>query len=214
VAGNRARIFDEFEQVQGPLQTTAKGTGLGLPVSRRLAALLGGELDVQSQPGVGSTFTLSIPLANPDAEPETRISPADDGQPVPLAEQAGHNTALLIDDDEVERYVAAHILRSLGLLVTEAQDGTSGLRSACEQPPDVIVLDLRMPGIDGFGVLEELQGDPATAGIPVIIQTAKPITALERKRLHLAAAVLDKRDSSQGELKAVLEHLLEDPPRV
>ena len=210
---NRARIFDEFEQVQGPLQTAAKGTGLGLPVSRRLAALLGGELDVQSQPGVGSTFTLSIPLANPDTEPETRISPAD--EPVPLAERAaGHNTALVIDDDEIERYVAAHILRSLGLLVTEAQDGTSGLRLAREQPPDVIVLDLRMPGIDGFGVLEELHGDPSTAGIPVIIQTAKPITALDRKRLHFAAAVLDKRDSSQGELKAVLKHLLENPPRV
>ena len=212
---NHARIFDEFEQVQGPLQTAAKGTGLGLPVSRRLAALLGGELDVESQPGVGSTFTLSIPLANPDTEPETRISPAEHGQPVPLAERAArHNTALVIDDDEIERYVAAHILRSLGLLVTEAQDGTSGLRSAREQPPDVIVLDLRMPGIDGFGVLKELQGDPATAGIPVIIQTAKPITALDRNRLHLAAAVLDKRDSSQGELKAVLKHLLEDPPRV
>jgi len=172
---DRARIFDEFEQIDGPLQTTTKGTGLGLAVSRRLAALLGGELDVDSRPGAGSIFTLSIPLACTDSEEKARVSAAAVGPPALLAQgAAAEKAALVIDDDEPARYVAAHILKSLGFRVIEAEDGTSGLRCAREQPPDVIVLDLRMPGLDGFVVLQELQSEPTTADTPVVIQTAKP----------------------------------------
>ena len=137
-----ARIFDEFEQVEGRLQTATKGTGLGLAVSRRLAALLGGELEVDSRPGAGSTFTLSLPLAHTHPADKARVSADGVGQPAPLAHETSPlKSALVIDDDEPARYLAAHILRSLGFHVVEADDGTSGLRYAREQPPDVIVLD-------------------------------------------------------------------------
>ena len=203
-----ARIFEEFEQVEGPLQTATKGTGLGLAVSRRLAALLGGELEVDSRPGAGSTFTLSLPLAHTDPADKARFSADGAGQPASLEhETATLKSALVIDDDEPARYLAAHILRSLGFRVVEANDGTSGLRYAREQPPDVIVLDLRMPGLDGFAVLEELRSEPATAETPVVINTAKPLTPRDRTRLKSAAAILDKRGSSHGELAAILQRL-------
>ena len=212
---DRARIFDEFEQIDGPLQTATKGTGLGLAVSRRLAALLGGELDVDSRPGAGSTFTLSIPLAYTNRDDKPKVSPAAVEPPAPLAQgAAAEKAALVIDDDEPARYLAAHILKSLGFRVIEAADGTSGLRCAREQPPDVIVLDLRMPGLDGFGVLQELQNEPTTASTPVVIQTAKPLTPRDRKRLESAAAILDKRDSSRSQLAAVVQRLAADPTRV
>ena len=205
---DRERIFEEFEQVQGPWQAAGRGTGLGLAVSQRLAAVLGGAISVTSEPGVGSTFALSIPVQYSDAKSPARLASRGDGSPMPGVQAGGGKAAIVIDDDEMARYLAVHALLSLGFRVTEAVDGEAGLRSVREQQPDLIVLDLRMPGIDGFDVLEALKRAPDTAEIPVVVQTGMNLSRNERERLTPAVTVLDKRADGSERLTAVVKQLL------
>jgi signal transduction histidine kinase/CheY-like chemotaxis protein len=209
---DQERIFEEFEQVQGPLQAGVRGTGLGLAVSQHLAAVLGGAISVDSTPGVGSTFKLSIPVQYSDAKSPARLSTRSDGSPIPGVQAGGRKAAIVIDDDEMSRYLAVHALLSLGLRVTEAGDGETGLRAVREEPPDLIVLDLRMPGIDGFDVLEELKHTPDTAAIPVVVQTGMTLSRHERARLTPAVTVLDKRADGSERLTAVVKQLLSGAP--
>jgi signal transduction histidine kinase/ActR/RegA family two-component response regulator len=205
---NRARIFEEFEQVEGPLQSQTRGTGLGLAVSQRLAAVLGGVLSLESALGEGSTFRLTIPVAYSGAGAPPMATDAIDGDSVPGAHAGGGKTAIVIDDDEMARYLAVHALLSLGFRVTEAGDGAAGLRSVQDHAPDLIVLDLKMPGVDGFDVLETLKREPDTATIPIVVQTGMPLSASERERLQPAVAVLDKRAEGSDQLSAVIKELL------
>jgi CheY-like chemotaxis protein/anti-sigma regulatory factor (Ser/Thr protein kinase) len=205
---DRERIFEEFEQVEGPLQAGIRGTGLGLAVSQRLAAVLGGAISLDSEPGAGSTFTLSLPLQYSDAP--SPVAPPDgaDGSSMPSVQAGGGKAAIVIDDDEMARYLAVHALVSLGFRVTEAADGRAGLHSVREQQPDLIVLDLRMPGLDGFDALDELKNAPETAAIPVVVQTGMNLSPAERDRLAPAVAILDKRADGSEQLTAVVKQLL------
>jgi CheY-like chemotaxis protein len=205
---DRERIFEEFEQVQGPLQVSSRGTGLGLAVSQRLAAVLGGAINVESEAGVGSTFTLWIPVRYAEATAAPPLAVDVDGARMPSVPTGGGKVAIVIDDDEMARYLAAHALLSLGFRVTEAGDGDSGLRSVREQRPDLIVLDLRMPGTDGFDVLDQLKHTPETAAIPVVVQTGMTLSPGERDRLTRATAVLDKRADGSEQLSAAVKRLL------
>jgi CheY-like chemotaxis protein len=198
-------IFDEFIQIENPLQSAARGAGLGLAVCQRLTAVLGGRLEVKSELDAGSAFTLEIPLVY--AEPSdagvdgTGTSMrSDDGD-------AAGRSALIIDDDEVARYLTGRTLRDCGYDVAEAPDGMTGLEAARERRPTLIVLDLKMPELDGFIVLQELKMDFRTADIPVVIQTAKAVTAQERGLLSAAVAIVDKREASRGTLATVIETL-------
>jgi signal transduction histidine kinase/CheY-like chemotaxis protein len=200
---DRTQIFDEFVQIESALQASVRGTGLGLAVCRRLATLLGGTLEVESEPGLGSTFTLEIPVVY---SPASEAKDFDDTPALtPQTEQM--QSALVIDDDEAARYLAARTLRSLGYEVSEASDGINGLDVARERRPNLIVLDLKMPELDGFVVLQELKLDFRTAEIPVVIQTAKPVTPRERRLLSEAVAILDKREVGRGALVRVVESL-------
>lgn len=177
---NLELVFQEFSQIASPLQGRAKGTGLGLPLSRRLAELLGGTLNVDSTPGNGSTFTLTIPR---------RFG----APPLPESEPKSCRDILLIDDEETSRYVVRQMLAATaGLRWREAATGAEGLRLALEARPDLVILDLRLPDMDGFMVLEELRRQDATVGVPVIVCTASVLTAVERAHLEQASAVLSK----------------------
>jgi signal transduction histidine kinase/ActR/RegA family two-component response regulator len=189
-------VFQEFSQVANRLQVRIKGTGLGLPLSRRLAELLGGTLALRSAPGEGSVFTLSIPVRSPPAAAAL----------VPQPEQA--RDVLIIDDEETPRYVLRQMLSGWRpLTIREAETGVEGLRLARAAAPDAVLLDLRLPDIDGFAVMDRLQADAATAGIPIIVCTSSVLTGTERSRLARARAILSKaaltRDAVQHALAAV-----------
>jgi len=184
------RIFDEFVQVRNPLQAKHKGSGLGLPLSRKLAGLLGGLIAVDSTPGVGSIFTLDIPVVLPDAE-------GDAGRDA----GTGRTKILIVDDEEPTRYVLRQGLAAEpNWAILEAADGTEGLRLAQAETPDFIVLDLNMPGLDGFEVFRTLKGDPATRDIPILVVTSALLTADVLKRLEGAIAVLPKSNLSRSVL--------------
>ncbi len=150
------RIFDEFVQIDRSDLLRPEGTGLGLPISRRLAALLGGRIVARSEVGIGSSFVLELPqrAAGPLAE-----------QPQPDTDTC---TVLVVDDDAHARGIVSRILAAKGYRAIEAADGEQGLAAVAKYHPDCVLLDLVMPRLDGWAVLERLRDDPATADIPVI----------------------------------------------
>jgi len=176
------RIFEEFVQVEGPHQHGVKGTGLGLPLSRRLAELLGGSLTVESQPGQGSTFhaVVARDYNRASAKRATQDALAEAAQ---QSEAPASRPLLMVDDDEVARYLLQRLLSDMGLAFREAANGPEGLRLANEVHPAAIVLDINLPGMNGFEVLEALRKDPATRAIPVVIHTGGSLTEQERLRL-------------------------------
>jgi signal transduction histidine kinase/CheY-like chemotaxis protein len=304
------RIFQEWEQVEGKHQKAAKGTGLGLPLSRKLAQLIGGDVYVRSQVGIGSTFFVSVPLSYtgateavyvPDVKRELdasklpvlvvednrealfiyekylkgtafQVVPAQDlkearkaleeFRPVavvldvllqgehswqllqdlkqnPLTKDIpvfvvtvveneakalalgatafhakpidrawllaqlqttlvrDHGQILIIDDDEISRYLLKGVLGTGGYRLLEARGGNEGLRLAKETKPDLIILDLSMPDLSGFEVLDLLKRDPETLQIPVVIYTSQRLESGERERLQAAADIVPKETQSR-----------------
>jgi signal transduction histidine kinase/CheY-like chemotaxis protein len=304
------RIFQEWEQVEGKLQKTAKGTGLGLPLSRKLAQLVGGDVYVRSQVGLGSTFSAAIPIRYagateavyvPDVKRELdasklpvlvvednrealfiyekylkgtvfQVVPAQDlkearkaleefkpvaivldvllqgehswqllhdlkqnpatsdipvfvvtvveneakalalgansfhAKPIDRAWLLAqlettlvrdHGQILLIDDDEISRYLLKSILGTGVYRLAEARGGVEGLRLAKEIKPRLIILDLSMPDLSGYEVLDQLKTDPETQPIPVVIYTSQRLESVERERLHAAADIVPKETQSR-----------------
>jgi signal transduction histidine kinase len=337
-----AHAFDEFFQADDALTRRRGGSGLGLAISRRLARAMNGEIEVTSRPGEGSTFVLTLPMAEPDSarraedvarhdarmamhtaapdraarptvsvaafgddaaalatltkhvEPAVRLVwtteasdlaalvvreraslvildvssrngaawraahalselPADqapailllptlvatsDGRvpsgvdlgwvslvPKPftaaqltraVSTAAGHEETLpeedrpqldvvVIDDDEDSRRVATKFLSERGMRVHECADGETGLTEMRVRPPDVVVLDLMMPVLDGFGVLAAMRADALLAGIPVVVLTAKTLTEAERQFLaRTAVRVLQKGEHRLADIAALV----------
>jgi len=307
---DQERIFQEWTQVEGKLQKNVKGSGLGLPLSKKFAQLLGGDVYVKSKPGIGSTFYAAIPIHfkgetdvvyvpevrreldahrlpvlvvedNKEAlfiyekylkatrfqvvpainlkearealsafRPtaivldvllqgehswellqELKQTPSTANIPVfvvtvvdnrdkalalgadgfhskpverawlvqqleSVARRSSVRQLLVIDDDEVSRYLVKTVLGRADFEVAEANGGHEGLRLAGEAKPDLVILDLAMPDLSGFEVLNQLKQNPRTAAIPVIIHTSKALNASEREQLREATAILSKENRS------------------
>jgi signal transduction histidine kinase/CheY-like chemotaxis protein len=193
-------IFQEFSQIQHSLQGRSKGTGLGLPLSRKLAELLGGTLEVSSESGAGSTFILTLPAnipAHAGAHPDIVEHP-----------DRGHAAILVVDDEETSRYVCRHMFRGSPYRIIES-DALEAAERARFERPELIVLDLMMPGRTGFEVLDELKGDPTTREIPVVIHTSKTISSADDARLagrHIG--VLAKSGINRKEVFEVIRQVL------
>ncbi len=181
---NLNRVFEEFGQIDNPLQGRIKGTGLGLPLTRKLAQLLGGSVSVQSEPGVGSTFSVELPRKLPRAgSHESGVSDfLVQESPVGATERAGIELALIVDDRERDRYLMKGTLAALGEFdIIEAERGEEALLLARSQHPNVIFLDLILPDMSGFEILEVLKADEKTRDIPVIIHTSEILDDEKRR---------------------------------
>jgi PAS domain S-box-containing protein len=162
-----ARLFEAFAQAESSTASRYGGTGLGLAISRRFCEMLGGTLTVTSEAGVGSVFTVRLPVVTtPAAEPAT-----DAGGVAATEARETAGTVLVVDDDPAARSLIGRILGRDGFRVVEAEDGATGLRMARDLRPDVITLDILMPGLDGWDVLAALKADTLLASIPVVVVT-------------------------------------------
>jgi signal transduction histidine kinase/CheY-like chemotaxis protein len=161
-------IFEEFRQVDSSTTRRYSGTGLGLSISRRLARVMGGDITVQSSIGVGSTFTLTLPLQDEATLPATPAG-AVPSQEAPAAQPEADRVVLAIDDDPDVIYLLSENLTEAGYRVVGALSGEEGLRKARELRPCAITLDILMPHKDGWQILYELKADPVTQDIPIIV---------------------------------------------
>ena len=318
-------IFEEFGQVSHPMQSRLKGTGLGLPLSKRLAELLGGAIKVQSAPGQGSVFSVTLPRIYRAAEiveateEEWAVDPSrvpvlvvDDDladsfamqrllsstgyQPivartVAAAKRAlGHvqpaavlldvvlagdeswrlilglrqgettgnipivvtsstgeerkalhlgadaylrkpidhprlldtldrltgnrstTRVLLVDDEEVTRYLVRQLLPRGVYDVREAKSGTEGLAQLLNEPPDVVLLDLKMPEMTGFELLDRISDEASLYAVPAIVLTSAILTLDERQRLRRAARIMSKSDLSGSALAGAITDALGGSP--
>jgi signal transduction histidine kinase/CheY-like chemotaxis protein len=153
---DQERIFESFQQGRRGAPKE-EGTGLGLTLSRRIVELFGGRMWLKSTPGSGSTFGFSVP-GLPEQEDDV-ASPERDKLPV----------VVIVDDDRASLDLLSAYLDGSGTRVLRARDGVEALEQVRKVPPVAVVLDIKLPRLDGWQVLAELKADPATAAIPVVI---------------------------------------------
>lgn len=210
---HQARVFAPFEQVEAMSDRRYGGTGLGLSIARELTQLLGGELQLTSAPGKGSTFVCYLPLgarsvrpvdAPPAPPPSNDIAPVRDDREV-LGQGDSH--LLVIEDDPVFAELVGDVIRDFGLRYIIERDGMSGLRSAKERRPSGILLDVKLPDLDGWEIMERLRADAALASIPVHFVSA--VDGAERGIAMGAIGYLTK-PASHRDLARVVEALV--PP--
>jgi signal transduction histidine kinase/ActR/RegA family two-component response regulator/HPt (histidine-containing phosphotransfer) domain-containing protein len=186
-----ARLFQPFVQADGSTTRKFGGTGLGLSISQKLAGLMGGGLSVASMPGLGSEFSLILPVVACAAPPAASTgasagATAASGPALPTGRRA-----LLVDDDPTNRWLGQRQLQHLGFRVDVAEDGEAGLAAARaaphDHPYDVVVTDLHMPRLDGVGLTLALRvaDSPGLRDVPIIGLTADA-TATQRERCQAA----------------------------
>jgi signal transduction histidine kinase/ligand-binding sensor domain-containing protein/DNA-binding response OmpR family regulator len=222
-------LFDRFYQASGPAGEAAnaaprQGTGIGLALVRELVALHGGAVEVSSAPGQGACFVVRLPRGFLEAEPETSLDapnqverapsapslalvsaayPPQAAEPAPDAE-----LVLLMEDNEEVQAFIADTLAPAGYRLLRASDGTAGLALAQAEVPDLIICDVMMPGLDGYGVCTALKADPATSHIPVVLLTARSGPDDRLRGLEIGAQAYVPKPFRPRELQAQVRSLL------
>lgn len=164
-------MFNAFQQADSSISRRYGGTGLGLPIARTLAERMGGTLRAQSEEGRGSVFTLEIPLAlSKQALPQLTTPRTLNGD----GHGEGRNV-LLVEDNPVNQTVIQAMLRSLGFTVSVATDGAQAVRSAEENDFEVILMDCRLPIIDGYEATRQIRCLPGRTDVPIIALTANAL---------------------------------------
>ena len=198
---DQERIFDSFQQGERSA-SSSEGTGLGLTLSRRIVELHGGRLWLTSTPGDGSTFGISVPQPDADRAAGGEVWMVDDGS------LTGPTVVVIEDDPRSAELVELH-LRAAGLRAVGASTGEQGLDLVRAQDPVAVVLDIHLPGMDGWEVLTALKSDPTTADVPVVVVSVEP----ERGRgFALGATEYLVKPVSGEHLLAAVTRLL-PPPR-
>ena len=169
------KLFEAFTQADSSTTRQYGGTGLGLSITRHLCRMLGGDVSVKSEEGVGTCFTATVLTDRPDGEQKEDLSSGvlqtpSGIKPSILENRLTKNISILvIDDDPTIRELMERHLNRAGYKVILADGGKSGIEIARKQNPDAIVLDILMPEFDGWSVLRALKADPLTQGIPVVM---------------------------------------------
>jgi PAS domain S-box-containing protein len=195
------KLFRRFTQADASTTRKFGGTGLGLAITRAFCTLLGGDISVESAPGVGTTFTVRLPA---DVRSARLKNEAHDGPAQEPAGEGDNDLVLVIDDDPATRELLTRFLKREGFAVRTASDGAAGLACARALRPATILLDVMMPRMDGWAVLSALKADPELAEIPVIM-----VTMVQEKGLGFSLGAADylTKPVQWSRLKAALDRV-------
>jgi CheY-like chemotaxis protein/two-component sensor histidine kinase len=195
-------IFDSFRQADTGLSRSYPGLGLGLALARKLVTVMGGGILVESQLGVGSTFTIDIPLRRP-VVPSPDPAPAESGPMI-----------LAVEDNPVGMTVLRHILQRRGMKVDCASSGYEALEAATRRRYDLILMDLQMPGMNGLEASLEIRKLPGYDTVPILALTANCADQVrEQCRAHGMQAFLSKPVDANELWSTVSEYLKRETPR-
>ena len=173
-AEDQERVFEQFRQAGDTLTDKPRGTGLGLPICREIVEHHGGHIWVESRVGVGSTFFFTLPV------PAAETSRADTGEPIAGSVGVGRNgfegadqarRVLVVEDDAGTRELVRQALESNGYVVEVAPDGETALNVVAANPPALVILDVMLPVLDGFSVVERMKAELPNGGPPVVMLT-------------------------------------------
>jgi PAS domain S-box-containing protein len=204
---NLGRIFDRFYRVDDPVVQEAGGTGLGLSIVKMFVEMLGGDIWVKSELGEGSTFSFSLPLArNGPPEPVLDLLVA-----APVAARAHRPKILVVEDDRDLALLLRRELELDGYQVVVTGSGEDALWLAREEQPQLIALDIMLPDVDGFAVLERLKAHPVTQSIPVVITS---VLAEPDKGYALGAVDYIVKPFSREQLVAAVSRALSSLPPI
>lgn len=198
-----ARVFDSFEQV-GDAENRAAGTGLGLPISRQLVQLMGGDIEVESEKGAGSTFrfTITVPVAEME-QPESGV------EKIPVGYRGRRRKILVVDDVAPNRLMLLDMLVPLGFQVKEAHDGESALEQMRKWMPDLVVTDLVMPVMGGLEAIGLIRADNALQHVPIIVTSASTNPGDDAASLQAGADAFLTKPIEQGLFLAHVGRLLD-----
>ena len=201
---NLKTIFQPFEQV-GNNTSNIQGTGLGLPISQQLVELMGGQLQVKSQLGKGSTFSFELVLPSGEVSPPKPVEK--------VAKVVGYHgkqrKILVVDDQMVNRSLLVDLLEPLGFEVLTAKNGQEGFKLAFQSLPDLILTDIFMPVKTGFALVWELQQTKKLKEIPIIAISASTVELVQQKSLLAGCAAFLPKPIDQQKLLSLLEEYLQ-----
>ena len=198
-------MFDAFQQADTSISRRYGGTGLGLPIARTLAERMGGTLHAQSQEGQGSVFTLEVPLPFSQQNDPTvnhLAQPADPGNSQPV---------LLVEDNPVNQTVIEAMLRSLGYQVSLVGDGAQAVHQASQQHYSAILMDCRLPIMDGYEATRQIRRLPGCAELPIIALTANALQGDREACLQSGMNDYLAKPFKRADLQRILQRWI--PPR-
>ncbi|MBG6535998.1 response regulator [Pseudomonas aeruginosa] len=201
-------MFDAFQQADSSISRRYGGTGLGLAIARTLAERMGGTLQAESKEGSGSTFTLEIPLPFQQS-PAHRQQAAGDAAPIAAGQEI-----LLVEDNPVNQTVIEAMLRSLGYRVTLGADGIQAGRSAERQRYDAILMDCRLPVLDGYSATREIRAQENGRRVPIIALTANALQGDRENCLQAGMNDYLAKPFKRAELQRILQRWIGSQPEL
>ncbi|MEW7989142.1 MAG: ATP-binding protein [Candidatus Thiodiazotropha sp.] len=207
-AEQQTRVFESFEQTEGQSNRQYGGTGLGLSISNKLVQMMDGEITLSSEPGSGSTFTIhlhhisSLQLSEPVSEYDQTSDQSVRFKP---------NKILVVDDVDSNRHLVRDILENSGLEIVDAVDGEQAVRLSRMLHPAFILMDIRMPGMDGIEAARLIKSSPETSDIPVIALTASTNMEDEAEKMVKFDGYLKKPFTSSELSQELKRHITHHP---